>query len=127
MQWIKVSVTVTRGLVFFPFWILFKFYKNNAQRKRWSVDTPRDAVIVPASQQALQGGSGQQLLQRRVLQIVHGHDVVQMLQVALLVAHEVRDPGSGERGQVTQPLHVFVGHLRVRPHLGFQHWATCSY
>ena len=53
----------------------------------------------------------QQMLQRGVVQFVDGHDMIQMLQVTLLVSHEVRDSGPLERRQVSQPLHVFVGHL----------------
>lgn len=55
--------------------------------------------------------SRQQLLQRGIVQVVDGDNVVQMLQVALLVAHEVRDSGPGELRQVPQALHVFKRHL----------------
>ena len=61
---------------------------------------------------AARTGSGQQVLQRRVVQLVDVNDVVQVLQVPLRVSHEVRDPGPGERRQGSQPLHVFKGHLR---------------
>lgn len=52
------------------------------------------------------------MLQRWVVQLVDGDDVIQMLQVSLRVSHEVRDSGPRERRQVSQPLHVFVRHLR---------------
>lgn len=52
--------------------------------------------------------------QRQVIQLVDGDDVVQMLQVPLLVSHEVRDSGAREDGQVAQLVHVLVGHLPQR-------------
>lgn len=58
-----------------------------------------------------EGRSGQQPLQRRVVQLVNGHDMIQVLQVAVRVAHEVRDSGPRERRQLPQPLHVLIGHL----------------
>lgn len=56
-------------------------------------------------------GSGQQVLQRRVVQVVGGDDVIQVLQVAPLVSHEVGDSGPREDHQRTQHLHVFKRHL----------------
>lgn len=56
-------------------------------------------------------GSGQQVFQRRVVQVVDGHDVFQVLRVAHLVSHEVRDSGPRENRQRTQHLHVLERHL----------------
>ena len=51
------------------------------------------------------------MLQRQFVELVDGHDVIQMLQVPLLVSHEVRDSGPRKDGQVAQLLHVLVRHL----------------
>lgn len=57
------------------------------------------------------GRSGQQVLQRGIVQFVDGDDVIQVAQVTLRVSHEVWDSGPGEHRQMTQPLHVFKRHL----------------
>lgn len=57
------------------------------------------------------GLSGQQVLKRRVVQFIDGDDVIQMLQVPLLVSHEVWDSGPLKHSQLPQPLHIFIGHL----------------
>lgn len=38
--------------------------------------------------------------------------MIQVLQVTLLVPHEVRDSGPWEDSQGTQPLHIFERHLK---------------
>lgn len=57
------------------------------------------------------------MLQCQIIQLVDGDNVIQVLQVPLLVTHEVWDSGPGEYRQMPQPLHVFVRHLqRLREH-----------
>lgn len=82
---------------------------------RFFQGTKHDTVSVPISSILFfcgGRGSGQQVLQRRVVQLVDSDDVIQVLQVSLRVSHEVGDSGPGEHGQVSQPLYIFVRHLQ---------------
>lgn len=72
---------------------------------RWS--QPQKLPNILRASGSVAGRFWKQLLQRRVVQLVGGDDVIQVLQVALLVTHEVRDSGPGECGHLPQPLHVF--------------------
>lgn len=57
------------------------------------------------------GSLWQKTFERRFVQLVRGDDVIQVLQVPLLVFHEVWDSGSAKSRQGAQPLYVPVGNL----------------
>lgn len=57
------------------------------------------------------GSLWQKTFECRFVQLVRGDDVIQVLQVPLLVFHEVWDSGSAKSRQGAQPLYVPVGNL----------------